>query len=194
MIVDVEVCGRSLKVDIGRDLITVDGRMLDVDVARSGLGWSILIAPAAAVHDAHSDAEANTMPREVGADWGRPLKSYDVAVARHSGGGAIVHVNGRLVPALVTGSAATFGSRVLAARVKPKGEGGPQRVLAPMPGRIVDVLVAVGDIVVVHQGLVVIEAMKMENELRSPKAGRISEVRVEKGASVDAHAVLVVVE
>src|SRR5262249_37440721 len=53
---------------------------------------------------------------------------------------------------------------------------GVQRVNAPMPGRVVRILVEVGDEVAAKQGLVVVEAMKMENELGSPKAGRVKEV------------------
>ena len=71
---------------------------------------------------------------------------------------------------------------------------GPQRVVAPMPGRIAKVLVKVGDVVVAGQGLVVVEAMKMENELRSPRAGTVTEVPAGEGALVKANAVLVVVE
>ncbi|MBM3819090.1 MAG: acetyl-CoA carboxylase biotin carboxyl carrier protein subunit [Acidimicrobiia bacterium] len=63
-----------------------------------------------------------------------------------------------------------------------------------MPGRIVKVLVTPGDAVAARQGLVVVEAMKMENELRSPKAGTVTDVRVTQGQLVDARAVLVVVE
>ena len=63
-----------------------------------------------------------------------------------------------------------------------------------MPGRVVRVLVAAGDEVAVRQGVVVVEAMKMENELRSPKAGRIKEVNVAPGTSVEAGRVLLVVE
>jgi biotin carboxyl carrier protein len=54
--------------------------------------------------------------------------------------------------------------------------------------------VAPGEEVAARQGLVVVEAMKMENELRAPAAGRVSEVRVTEGASVEANAVLVVLE
>jgi biotin carboxyl carrier protein len=61
-----------------------------------------------------------------------------------------------------------------------------------MPGRVVKVLVAVGDAVAARQGLVVVEAMKMENELRAPRAGRVSEVRVREGAPVEANTVLIV--
>jgi biotin carboxyl carrier protein len=63
-----------------------------------------------------------------------------------------------------------------------------------MPGKIVKVLVKPGDSVQPRQGIVVVEAMKMENELRSQKTGTVSEVRVKEGASVEAGAILVVVE
>jgi len=72
--------------------------------------------------------------------------------------------------------------------------GGPVTVNAPMPGRIVKVLVTVGETVAARQGLVVVEAMKMENELRSPRAGVVSDVRVAEGALVEAKAALVVIE
>ena len=71
---------------------------------------------------------------------------------------------------------------------------GAQQVIAPMPGKVVKVLVTVGDEVKARQGLVVVEAMKMENELRSPKDGRVSEVLVAEGVSVEAGRPLVVVE
>jgi biotin carboxyl carrier protein len=63
-----------------------------------------------------------------------------------------------------------------------------------MPGRVVRVLVAAGDQVEARQPLVVVEAMKMENELRAPRAGRIKQVAVAPGLSVDAGAVLVLIE
>lgn len=71
---------------------------------------------------------------------------------------------------------------------------GVQRLTAPMPGRVVRVLVKAGDEVALRQGLVVVEAMKMENELVSPKAGRVREVAVAEGTSVEAGRLLVVVE
>lgn len=80
-----------------------------------------------------------------------------------------------------------------------RGAGGPsgagaQRVTAPMPGRVVRVLVAVGDEVAHRQGLIVVEAMKMENELGAPKAGRITEIAVTEGISVEAGRLLIVIE
>jgi biotin carboxyl carrier protein len=70
---------------------------------------------------------------------------------------------------------------------------GPQRIDAPMPGKVVRVLVKVGDEVAEGQGLVVVEAMKMENELKSPKAGKVAELHAVEGAAVESGAKLVVV-
>jgi biotin carboxyl carrier protein len=71
---------------------------------------------------------------------------------------------------------------------------GEQSVTAPMPGRVVRVLVGPGEEVAARQGVVVVEAMKMENELRSPKAGKVRDVTVTPGMSVEAGRVLVVIE
>jgi biotin carboxyl carrier protein len=67
-------------------------------------------------------------------------------------------------------------------------------IRANMPGRVVRVLVAVGDQVTAKQPVVVVEAMKMENELRTPRDGVVKEVLVIAGAAVDSGAVLVVIE
>jgi biotin carboxyl carrier protein len=72
-------------------------------------------------------------------------------------------------------------------------EGASHAVKAPMPGRVMRVLVAVGDRVTARQGVVVVEAMKMENELRSPRDGTVKEVGVVAGATVETGAVLVVI-
>jgi len=71
---------------------------------------------------------------------------------------------------------------------------GPARLTSPMPGRVVRVLAAAGADVRVGQGLVVVEAMKMENELRAPRAGRVLEVAVREGQTVEAGALLAVVD
>ena len=70
---------------------------------------------------------------------------------------------------------------------------GRQQVLAPMPGKIVRVLVSAGDSVRAGQGLLVVEAMKMQNEIRTPKSGTIDRVRVVEGQTVNAGEVVVIV-
>ncbi|RMG17123.1 MAG: acetyl-CoA carboxylase biotin carboxyl carrier protein subunit [Deltaproteobacteria bacterium] len=71
---------------------------------------------------------------------------------------------------------------------------GKQVVRAPMPGKVVKILVREGDSVEAEQGVVVVEAMKMENELRAPKAGTVKSIAVEEGALVEGQAALVVIE
>jgi len=71
---------------------------------------------------------------------------------------------------------------------------GPQKLHAPMPGKIVRVLAPAGTEVTAGQGVLVIEAMKMQNELKSPKDGVVKQVIVAEGASVTAGEVLAIVE
>jgi biotin carboxyl carrier protein len=74
------------------------------------------------------------------------------------------------------------------------GVAGEQRIVAPMPGKVLRVLARVGDEVALRQPLIVVEAMKMENELSSPKTGRVKEVAVSEGQSVEAGRLLAIVE
>jgi biotin carboxyl carrier protein len=71
------------------------------------------------------------------------------------------------------------------------GGKGEKVVRSPMPGRVVKVLVAKGDAIETGQGLVVLEAMKMENEIRARGAGTVAEVHVLAGTTVEANATLV---
>jgi biotin carboxyl carrier protein len=71
---------------------------------------------------------------------------------------------------------------------------GRQKVSVPMPGKVIAVLVSQGDSVERGQGLVIVEAMKMENEVRSPIAGEVKEIKVKPGDAVEGGTVLIVVE
>jgi biotin carboxyl carrier protein len=71
---------------------------------------------------------------------------------------------------------------------------GRQKISVPMPGKVIAVLVAEGDQVEKGQGLVIVEAMKMENEVHSPVTGEIKEIKVKAGDTVEGGAVLVIVE
>lgn len=115
-------------------------------------------------------------------------RSADVAVTYGAAGELLLQLPKANVTALVD------------ARRFRRGGGGPvaaageHRVLAPMPGRVLRVLVKAGDTVTARQGLVVVEAMKMENEITSPKDGRVKDVAVSDGQSVEVGRLLVVVE
>ncbi|MFQ6672619.1 MAG: biotin/lipoyl-containing protein, partial [Candidatus Tectimicrobiota bacterium] len=71
---------------------------------------------------------------------------------------------------------------------------GPAAVSSSMPGRVVTVLVAAGDEVTEGQGVIVLEAMKMENELKAPKDGQVTEICVAEGDATKAGQALVVIE
>jgi biotin carboxyl carrier protein len=115
-------------------------------------------------------------------------KSYRCILAESAEGPA-VHIGGRRHLYRVD-DPRSLKSR----RRRHSGAEGPKPVTAPMPGRVVRLLAGVGDAVEAHQGIVVIEAMKMQNELKSPKAGKVVQIRVEPGATVAAGDVLAVVE
>jgi biotin carboxyl carrier protein len=70
---------------------------------------------------------------------------------------------------------------------------GRQQIVAPMPGKVIRLLVNAGDEVEAGQGLVVVEAMKMQNEIRSPKTGKVERLQVKEGQNVNAGEVLCVV-
>jgi biotin carboxyl carrier protein len=71
---------------------------------------------------------------------------------------------------------------------------GPRRLVAPMPGKVVRFLVGENSAVEAGQGVVVVEAMKMQNEIRSPKKGTVRKLAVAEGAAVNAGDVLAIVE
>ena len=71
---------------------------------------------------------------------------------------------------------------------------GRQQVIAPMPGKVIRVLVQAGDKVKAGQGLLVVEAMKMQNEIRSPKSGVVERLLGKEGQSVNAGEVLAWIE
>jgi biotin carboxyl carrier protein len=171
----VEIGGRKQIIEISGAAATyravVDGREYAVDAARTGDNWSLLVG----------------------------ARSYEVAFGSASGGEFPVHVNGRGVAVklnVLTPSGRPYLEKRVARGFDQPADtrGGPLSVTAPMPGRVVKILVGVGDVVAPRQGVAVVEAMKMENEVRAPRAGTVKEVRVTEGALVEAKAVLVVVE
>ena len=73
-------------------------------------------------------------------------------------------------------------------------EKGPRKLLAPMPGKVVRVLIGEGQPVEAGQSILVVEAMKMQNEIKSPKKGTVQKIVAAEGANVNAGDVLAIVE
>jgi biotin carboxyl carrier protein len=151
---------------------------MSVDLARAGERWSMLVRRGGLDAGAEHSTDSHG-PRGA---------SHEIAIEPQRQGRLLVHVDGQAVPVTVLAPGKRRSASDGAASTA-----GPAAIVAPMPGRIVKVLVAPGDIVTAGQGLVVVEAMKMENELRAPRGGTVAEVRVREGVPVDANAVLVVI-
>jgi acetyl/propionyl-CoA carboxylase alpha subunit len=111
-------------------------------------------------------------------------RSHDALITRRPGGYTVALRGGRYDVLLADPTPA-------ASRGPAGGDG---RLVAPMPGKVVRVLVERGQAVTAAQGLVVVEAMKMENELKAPRAGTIFEVHVREGQAVEGGALLIVLE
>jgi biotin carboxyl carrier protein len=84
--------------------------------------------------------------------------------------------------------------RSLRGRARTAEDHGPRKLTAPMPGKVVRVLAGQGDEVASGAGVLVVEAMKMQNEIKSPKKGTIQKILVSEGAAVNAGDVLAIVE
>ena len=115
-------------------------------------------------------------------------QSFEVRVQPEPGGHLHVQTCGEEFPVEVRDPRLWRGKRggVLEAE-------GRQQVTAPMPGKIVRVLVAAGEKVEAGQGLLVVEAMKMQNEIRAPKSGTVERVLVSEGQNVTSGHVLAIV-
>ena len=185
MIYDVDINGRTRRVAVTRQgqafEVSVDGHAQAASVSVVNGVWSLLLS---ARPDAGSPDAGNP-------DAHIPQRSYEVAVVEAASGELTVHVNGRLVSATVAGARGSWARRGHDGAAAGKG---PQKILAPMPGKVLKVLVKAGDVVAARQGVVVVEAMKMENELKTARAGTVKEVKAVEGATVEAGSVLVIVE
>ena len=200
MTFEVEVGGQARVVSIERAgraeqyRVTVDGRSHDVHARRTGDFALLLVAETfpqkvPAISADKSQEDATLAASEGGAFRGKAPATYEVFTTPAGGAGELlVTLDGRTTVVTVNGRRRGRGSE------RAQHAPGEQPVIAPMPGRVVRVLVAPGDEVAARQGVVVVEAMKMENELRAPKGGRVKEVSVTPGTSVEAGRVLVVIE
>ena len=115
-------------------------------------------------------------------------RSFEVRVISDNNGEVVVEINGERYPVTVEDPRRRRDRHGSA-----RGEG-RLSITAPMPGKIVRVLAAEGDEVPAGRGLVVIEAMKMQNEMKAPRDGRVVSIPVREGETVAASALLAVLE
>jgi biotin carboxyl carrier protein len=194
-VIEIELGGERPQIALRREsdrwIADIDGRTVEVSVVEAGGRWSMLVGPPEGGHYESNEGEHGLVSAF-------RRTSYEVAFEPGAAGELIVHVNGVAIPLTITRAPGL--PRPSAKAVRRQGAGdqgatsGSRAILAPMPGRIVKVLVKPNESVSARQPLVVVEAMKMENELRAPRSGTIAEVRVSEGASVEANTVLVVLE
>ena|SRR5687767_12130555 len=154
---------RAYEIDITADAVTVDGAVVSVELLQVGHTPLRRLAVAGESH-------------RLIADRGSEKGQWEL------------HLDGLRIPVDVVDQR-TRAIRALTAPVA--GVQGPKPVKAPMPGMIVRVEVQVGDKVKAGQGVVIIEAMKMENELKADAAGTVSRIAVAAGTAVEKGSVLI---
>ncbi len=164
-------------------IVSCEGKEYAVEVARQGPRYRVTLDGAAA------EVDLRPMGRRLyslilGGD------SYEVDVLAEGSRLSLI-VSGEAYQVEV---ADERERRLRGAARRAEGRAGRQEVSAPMPGKVVAVLVSVGQEVAAGQGLLVIEAMKMENELKAAGAGRVTAVRAVAGKPVNGGEVLVVLE
>jgi len=124
--------------------------------------------------------------------------------APNADGGGVLTIDGRRYPVfgarrkdsiLVSVGPASFEFKPAEAASRRRARGlAAAEIIAPMPGKVIRLLVKAGDAVEAGQGLMVVEAMKMQNEIRSPKSGKVERLLAKEGQNVNAGDVLAWVE
>jgi biotin carboxyl carrier protein len=172
--------------------VTVNGRpwKVRVEAGESAGQFTLVLKGRSRVVDAAwIDAESLSL-----VDAGPGSAVHEIGIQRRGPGELDVVVAGRRFQAVVVQGSSSARPVPSGRQPQPSAGKGAQSILAPMPGRIVRVLVAPGDEVTAGQGVVIMEAMKMENELRSTRDGIVREVAAREGTAVETGAVLVVVD
>lgn len=158
--------------------VTIDGTTREIDVQITPEGSVV-----ASMDGARLDVDAVRVAGGVSLRIGGRV--YDIAVGGRE--------DARDVAAGARRTVAQIENERARARQKKRGAGGAggKVIRAPMPGRVVKILVAEGDEVAAGQPIVVVEAMKMENELRAPAAAKVKRIAVSEGQNVEGNVVLV---
>ena len=154
--------------------VRIDGKSYRVELKRGEQGYVCRVDGREVALESVS-AEREVMWLLVGG------RSYEVRREARANGTTHVVIRGRPYAAEVR-DPRTFQGR----RVSTGAGAGPIRLVAPMPGKVVRVLKAAGEEVGAGEGVVVVEAMKMQNEIRSPRKGVVRKILAAAGATVNA--------
>jgi biotin carboxyl carrier protein len=161
--------------------VIIQGKTRRVELFRTGSGWELKLDGKAFAADV-GFLQPGVLSILVDG------KSYEVKQQIASGETSIVIGQERF-------SAVVRDPRSLASRRRAGDDGhGVRRITAPMPGKVVRIVAAAGTAVESGQAVLVIEAMKMQNELKSPKKGTVKKISVSEGEAVEAGQVLAEVE
>jgi biotin carboxyl carrier protein len=160
--------------------VSIDGKSYRLDLNQTEAGWSCRV---------------DGRPVEVDAVLARPNvlsfrmgnKAYEVKSER-------VRSEIHIWVGSQRFAAEVRDPRSLRGRTRSGDDLGPKKLTAPMPGKVVRVLLSQGAAVEAGTGVLVVEAMKMQNEVKSPKKGTIQKIMVSEGAAVNAGDVLAIVE
>jgi len=160
--------------------VTIDGKSYRLELERAEGGWACRLDGREIEVDAVL-ARPDVLSLRIG------NKAYEIK-SEHVGSDWHVWVG-----------SARFASEVrdprsLRSRARAADDQGPKKLTAPMPGKVVRVLVKEGDEVEAGAGVLVVEAMKMQNEIKSPKKGTIQKMLAAEGVAVNAGDVLAIVE
>lgn len=183
---EIEAGGRPRHVTIRRAgdgfAISVDGRPHYVDFARID-AYALSLIVDRDVSAGAQEAPYTSRPGPFGSGL-----VYETTIAPEPGARRLVALVGTVpVTVRLTGRSGRRQAGTAAAS-------GSSRVVAPMPGKVVRVLVRAGETVRARQAVVVVEAMKMENELRADRDGTVAEIHAREGMLVDAGALLIVIQ
>lgn len=160
--------------------ITIDGKSHRLELKRAGDGWSCRLNGL--------DVEVNAILAR------RDVLSLRIANKVYEVKSERVANDLRLWVGNSCFAVEIRDPRSLHGRTRAADDHGPRKIVAPMPGKVVRLLVREGDDVAAGTGVAVVEAMKMQNEIKSPKKGRIQKIIVSELAAVNAGDVLAIVE
>jgi biotin carboxyl carrier protein len=164
--------------------VLIDGEEFELEVDRSGAGTTVVHDGRAKRVDVLRIADSSVYSLILGGT------SHEVSVHRRNGEFEVV-LGGETYAARVFDERAM---KIAAAGGEADGAQAGEIIRAPMPGVVIGIAVAVGEEISPGQGVVTLEAMKMENELKSASGGTVKEIRVEIGRGVSQGEPLVVIE